>query len=71
MQTDIQNKVITCIQCDCDFDYTIEEQIYHQQRGFDEPKRCPECRKKKSRHVYLQPISKNSIKKKYHHKNQY
>jgi len=71
MQTDIQTKVIICIQCDCDFDYTIDEQIYYQQRGFDEPMRCPTCRKKKSRYLYPQSIGKNPIKKKYHYKNQY
>jgi hypothetical protein len=68
MQTDAQIKVITCIQCDCEFDHTIDEQIYYQQRGFDEPKHCPECRKNKSRHLYLQPIRKKMIKKRYRHK---
>ncbi|UCH23296.1 MAG: zinc-ribbon domain containing protein [Deltaproteobacteria bacterium] len=71
MQPDTQTKVITCIQCDCEFDYTIDEQMYYQLRGFDEPKRCPACRKKKSKPLYLQPIRKDTIKKKYHHKDLY
>ncbi|MHC4459074.1 MAG: zinc-ribbon domain containing protein [Planctomycetota bacterium] len=67
MQTDIQTKVITCIQCDCEFDHTIDEQMYYEQRGFDEPKHCHVCRKKKSRQLYMQPIRKKMIKKKYYH----
>jgi hypothetical protein len=61
MQTDFQTKIITCIQCDCEFDHTIDEQMYYEQRGFDEPKRCPVCRKKKS-----QPTKKKMIKKRYY-----
>jgi hypothetical protein len=41
--------VFECIQCQNEFEFTIAEQEYHAQMGFDAPKRCPYCRKHKSK----------------------
>lgn len=40
---------INCIQCEEDFDFSVQEQEKFRQRGFDFPLRCPNCRKKKFR----------------------
>ena len=40
---------ITCFQCATEFEFTVDEQLRYQNRNFDEPRRCPDCRKKKLR----------------------
>lgn len=45
----MQIKVIECVQCRNEFDFTVSQQNYYAKMGFDEPKRCPECRKRKTR----------------------
>lgn len=42
-----KDKYITCIDCGCTFSMTEEEQKWYEERGFELPKRCPECRKAK------------------------
>jgi CxxC-x17-CxxC domain-containing protein len=38
-------KTLTCVDCGQSFPFTVEEQEYHQSRGFtNEPKRCASCR---------------------------
>ena len=39
-----QDKTLTCTECLNPFAYTAEEQSYHADRGYTEPKRCPPCR---------------------------
>ena len=41
--------VLECIQCQSEFGYSAAEQEYHEKMGFDDPKRCPYCRKHKSK----------------------
>ena len=45
----METKLITCIQCENEFEFTAVEQQYFQDKGFDDPKRCPACRRHKSR----------------------
>ena len=45
----MNNRTIHCAQCENEFDFTVSEQIYFTRMGFDEPKRCPDCRKHKIR----------------------
>jgi hypothetical protein len=45
----MQDKMITCVQCDEVFVFSADQRRRYQERGFDEPSRCPECRKKKSK----------------------
>jgi hypothetical protein len=40
---------ITCIICGEVFEFTVDEQLRYQKMNFDEPRRCPDCRKKKLR----------------------
>jgi hypothetical protein len=39
--------ILECIQCENEFEYTVSEQEYYERMGFDDPKRCPYCRKHK------------------------
>jgi len=43
----MKDKVITCVQCGNPFVFAVAEQARFHKLGFDIPKRCPECRKKK------------------------
>ena len=45
----VKDKIITCIQCESPFVLTAAEQAQLFARGFGIPKRCPNCRKKKSK----------------------
>jgi CxxC-x17-CxxC domain-containing protein len=41
----LQNKTLSCADCGAAFDFTVEEQEFHQSKGFtNEPKRCASCR---------------------------
>jgi hypothetical protein len=62
----MKDRVITCIQCENSFIFTRSEQERFRARGFDEPKRCPECRKKKSRGVEMPEAWKDKGKQKKH-----
>ena len=38
-------RTLTCSDCGQSFAFTVEEQEFHQSRGFtNDPKRCPSCR---------------------------
>ena len=40
-----QNKTLSCVDCGAAFDFIVEEQEFHQTKGYtNEPKRCPTCR---------------------------
>jgi hypothetical protein len=45
----METKLLTCIQCNAEFEFTVSEQRYYREKGFDMPKRCPVCRKHKSK----------------------
>jgi len=40
-------RAIVCIQCEREFEFSVDEQIHYRKMSFDEPKRCPVCRKRK------------------------
>ena len=45
---DFQDKTLTCSDCGKDFTFTVDEQKFYEEKGFEnEPKRCPDCRKAK------------------------
>lgn len=60
----MENMVITCVQCQEDFEFTVEEQEKLEKRGFDAPLRCPQCRKHKSRNLQYEENKKAMSKKK-------
>ena len=45
MEKSIVFKTIICNCCNKGFNLTIGEKEYYDQKGFDLPKRCPDCRK--------------------------
>ncbi len=38
------DRTLTCVQCGNDFTFTADDQQYHAERGYQDPKRCPTCR---------------------------
>ena len=60
----MENMVITCIQCQEDFEFTVEEQEKMKNRGFGAPLRCPPCRKHKSRFLQHEENTKFKDRKK-------
>jgi DNA-directed RNA polymerase subunit RPC12/RpoP len=45
----MEDMLISCIQCGADFKFSVSDQIRHREMNFDDPKRCPDCRKRKSK----------------------
>lgn len=45
----MKDKTLFCIQCDDEFVFSVAEQQRFDRMGFDEPRRCPACRKHKTR----------------------
>ncbi len=43
------DKSLTCGECGNEFNFSAEEQDFYTERGFQEPKRCKECREKRKR----------------------
>ena len=42
----LKDKTLTCVDCGAEFVFTVNEQEFYKEKGFDnEPKRCPDCRK--------------------------
>ncbi len=41
-----QDKIIQCKDCGKDFSWTADEQAFYQEKGFNPPLRCKECRVK-------------------------
>ena len=40
----MSERTLTCVQCGQDFTFSAEDQQYHAERGYQDPKRCPTCR---------------------------
>lgn len=49
----MKDRFITCIQCENPFIFAAAEQARFAASGFDQPKRCPECRKKKDKGIQI------------------
>ncbi len=41
------DKTIKCVDCHKDFIFTEGEQQFYEEKGFSEPIRCKDCRKKR------------------------
>lgn len=42
----MSNKVIKCKDCGSDFEFTVGEQEFYKEKGFEnDPVRCPDCRR--------------------------
>lgn len=38
------DRTLTCVQCNTDFTFSVDDQQFHAGRGYQDPKRCPTCR---------------------------
>jgi CxxC-x17-CxxC domain-containing protein len=36
--------MLTCVECGQEFTFTADDQEFHASKGYQEPKRCPNCR---------------------------
>lgn len=45
--SETQDKTISCIDCGATFIFSVGEQHYFASKGLSEPKRCPQCRKRR------------------------
>lgn len=43
----LEDRTITCTECGNDFVWTAKDQDFYRRKGFQQPKRCQDCRKKK------------------------
>ncbi|MBN2539464.1 MAG: zinc-ribbon domain containing protein [Deltaproteobacteria bacterium] len=55
----MEDITIGCIQCGHEFVFTASEQRQYRNRNFSNPRRCPECRKKKAKLSNTDQNSKN------------
>lgn len=47
---EMEDKKVICKDCGCEFIFTVGEQKFYQEKGFEnEPQRCPECRAERKR----------------------
>ena len=51
LSQEVSLEPIICIQCGNEFELSVIECNTLLSRGFDLPKRCPDCRKHKSKHL--------------------
>ncbi len=40
----LEDRAIDCAECGQSFIFSADDQRYHQERGYTDPKRCPSCR---------------------------
>jgi uncharacterized protein with PIN domain len=59
----MENKTIICIQCEGEFEFTVTDQLRYKKMNFDEPRRCPDCRKNKIRGANFQDTTHNRKRK--------
>ena len=63
----MKDELITCIQCGIQFEFKINEQLHYETMGFDDPKRCSDCRKRKTRQTGDRNEGSSLYRKTYHH----
>ena len=66
----MRDQIITCVQCNTEFEFSAVEQEYYNNKGFNPPKRCPQCRKNKAKLADSAPKNTHANKKK-HPKTEY
>ena len=62
----LESVFINCVQCNAEFEFTSEEQERYYKMGFDNPRRCSQCRKNKLDITDTDETQKNKNKKKYY-----
>ena len=39
-----EDRNLKCVECENDFVFTADDQDFHSKKGYQDPKRCPDCR---------------------------
>ena len=39
-----EDRTLTCVECNNEFTFSADDQEFHASRGYQDPKRCPDCR---------------------------
>ena len=39
-----EDRSLTCVECGSEFTFSADDQQFHTERGYQDPKRCPSCR---------------------------
>ncbi len=39
-----EDRNLTCVECGSEFVFSADDQQFHTERGYQDPKRCPSCR---------------------------
>ena len=39
-----EDRNLTCVECNSEFVFSADDQQFHSERGYQDPKRCPTCR---------------------------
>ena len=42
-----EDRNLTCVECNSEFVFSADDQQFHAEREYQEPKRCPSCRQAK------------------------
>jgi len=42
-----EDRNLTCVECNSEFVFSVDDQQFHAEREYQEPKRCPSCRQTK------------------------
>ena len=59
----MENIKLICKDCKKEFDFTVGEQRFYEEKGFAAPIRCKECRDaKKARNLEREEVKKNKQK---------
>ena len=45
--TGTQDKLVTCVDCGAQFTFSARDQAFYQERGYQAPRRCKNCRDKR------------------------
>jgi ssDNA-binding Zn-finger/Zn-ribbon topoisomerase 1 len=64
----MKDSPLLCVQCEESFDLTAAEWGRYERMGFDLPKRCPSCRRRKHKSPMEQPRQRQHKKRDYHRK---
>jgi hypothetical protein len=64
---EVASEAIECVQCGKEFELSEKDLDQLAARGFDIPKRCPDCRRNKSRYATDDSHRRRRDKKKHYH----
>lgn len=59
--------ILECVQCESQFELTAAEMRFYQNKGFDTPLRCHDCRRKKKKTNQVPLPNSNKNRKRHYH----